>query len=39
MNEMPPKTKNQMRDKIDQAKKELAEVQVKTQAEVKAVRV
>ena len=37
-NEMPPKTKTQLRDELEQAKRELAEVQAKTQAEVKAAR-
>ena len=32
------KTKTQLKDKLEQAKKELAEVQVKTQAEVTASR-
>jgi len=35
---MPPKTKTQLKDELEQAKRELAEVQAKTQAEVKAVR-
>ena len=35
---MPQKTKTQLKDKLEQAKKELAEVQVKTQAEVTAAR-
>ena len=35
---MPQKTKTQLRDKLEQAKKELAEVQVKTQAEVTTAR-
>ena len=35
---MPQKTQTQLRDELDQAKKELAEVQAKTQAEVTAAR-
>ena len=35
---MPQKTKTQLRDELEQAKKELAEVQAKTQAEVTAAR-
>ena len=35
---MPPKTKTQLKDELEQARRELAEVQAKTQAEVKAAR-
>ena len=35
---MPQKTKTQLRDELQQAKKELGEVQAKTQAEVTAAR-
>ena len=35
---MPQKTKTQLRDELEQAKKELAEVQAKTQAEVTSAR-
>jgi len=35
---MPPKTKTQLKDELEQARRELAEVQAKTQAEAKAAR-